>query len=187
MFKLESKTEEVSEENLKAIATYLFNHAKEIGTLKTEIISELHPCIDEWNNKETKKFGFVWELANLMRLPGWVTQSWQLELAVASQHSDKNTFDYSIAGYFGKLQSNITIEQGTGPLQRGILIIGWNASTYDPNGWHIRIEGQYGVLYESKLGEESQGKIIINSDELGFDPLITPFRYIIYPGSSVTQ
>jgi hypothetical protein len=64
-----------------------------------------------------------------------------------------------------------------------MLTVRWQAEHVPPQGWWIALSLPQEIrpTFVDLLGREEQGEAVFPAVLLGFDPLTTSFRYVVYP------
>ena len=65
----------------------------------------------------------------------------------------------------------------------GMLRVRWDAERMNPDGWWLAFitgEDESDITCEIHLGESKEGSLLLDNRQLQFDPMLTPFRYLIF-------
>jgi hypothetical protein len=118
-------------------------------------------------------------LGQFLVFPSWIFD-WNLQLSHAAQEVENGNFDYSDYGC-GVLRTRLELKSDK---DSGYLKVSWEADEYNSGSWWmaIFIKGNEEPIFNEILGERSRGNdLILSTEDLGFNPRVTAFRYVIYP------
>jgi hypothetical protein len=130
--------------------------------------------------------GFLSEtLRKFVQFPSWI-QDWQIQLATASGVDERQLWMKlgEEAGLPGSLE--FKLEPRVGDDGKGALLVAWEASFFSENGWVLQLylQGDDTPAFRSELGDAVRGQALFTTEQLGFDPLKTPFQCGFGPKSA---
>lgn len=152
-------------------AVVVFETSRRRGWLEQETIERIEPFVQQWRQE-------LW--SSLLVFPRWIREG-KLSFSHASEEKDVSQFDFSTYG-LGVFSCSIELRDSE---DGGILRVSWESEEYHPDGWWLSFchPESMEILSQHFLGTERKGQdVVLTSQSLGFDPLLVPFRFMIYPG-----
>jgi hypothetical protein len=174
----ERKNKDLEEEivaphEAQELAFSLFEQARKMGLFSREAERRFSLQI-----KKMKALEFIGQAI----FPSWV-QAWQLQYAHAAVDETRHIFDFRRRG-LGCVQLSMRLVRDVEE-DGGALRISWESESYNEEGWWLAVflQDAEDCSYIGKLqGSQKGSDIYLTSDELGFDPKLAPFRFVVYPG-----